>query len=43
MIESVRIEFSPEFLSILISTNRAAYDGGQDIRFIHFKFETHEN
>ena len=29
----LRTEFSPEFLTILISTNRAVYDGGQDVRY----------
>ena len=29
----LRTEFSPEFLTILISTKRAVYDGGQDVRY----------
>ena len=27
-----KLEFSRQFLSISISTNRAVYDGGQDVR-----------
>ena len=31
------LEFSRQFLSISISTNKAVYDGGQDIRFENLK------